>query len=98
MTQQGVVVLQVLAGAGLKLILQLLVLTLLNGGEVLSVEHPLKVQLVGQGGQLLGGEIGHKTASFQNGEILRYWQLVCPDHSRLCGTLGFPSLSKSQTR
>ena len=30
-------------------------------------EHPLKVQLVGQGGQLLGGEIGHKTASFHSG-------------------------------
>ena len=43
--EKGVVVLQVQVGAGLKLVFQLLVLALLNGGEVLAVEHPLKVQL-----------------------------------------------------
>ena len=53
MGQQGVIVLQMLAGAGLELAFQFLILALLHGGQILAVEHLFEVQLIGQGGQLL---------------------------------------------
>ena len=50
------------------MLFQLLILALLDCGQVLAVKHPLEIQLVGQSIELFAGQIRHTCVLLSAGE------------------------------